>query len=129
MKRHKAATLQELEDALKVTVPIGVPVTAPATKDRRRKFLAGPLDWGEICLVTKLDGSALAVWLLIHLRKRLATDRWISLPNRLLVEMGISRFAKSRALRLLQQEGLIRVAPTERGKTTLVALAREDRAR
>ena len=121
VKRGKPATLQELEAALQVTVLAQV---AP-TRGRQRKFVTGPLDWGEICLAAKAGGAALAMWLLIHLRKRLAADSWISLPNRYVVELGVSRPSKSRALHALAREGLIRIAPSQRGQTTRVALVRD----
>jgi hypothetical protein len=66
----------------------------------------------------------LAVWLLIHLRKRMDPEApWISLPSKDLERMGIDHSGKWRALRALEAEGLIRVQRAV-GKTALVCMAR-----
>jgi hypothetical protein len=121
---RRKASAEELEDAMGV---VGVEPQAPLPRRKGRQFLFGPLDWLELCLVAKLGGAALEVWLLLHLRWRMHKELWVSLPNQKLAEMGVNRSGKQRALARLESEGLIRIAPQVPGKTALVALVREER--
>jgi hypothetical protein len=52
---------------------------------------------------------------------------WVTLPKQRVVELGLNDRTKQWALRVLRDEGLIRLAPTQRGKPALVALVREER--
>jgi len=118
---EKRPTAEELRAAMSARVSPSEPV---AYSRQRRRFLRGPLDWGETCIAARLGGAALAVWLLINYRRQVIIDEpWLSLPNKELKRMGVSQWAKSRALRLLENEGLIRVQRA-RGKTALVRLVR-----
>jgi hypothetical protein len=124
--KGRRASLWEIEEALGHTTPATPPdpVISPL---KGRQFLAGPLDWPELCLVAKLGLAPLAVWLLLHLRRKLKGGPWITLPNPRLIEMGVSKWQKQRALALLESEGLIRIAPYMNGRPTMVALVREVR--
>lgn len=105
---------------------VETPIALEARSPKKRQFLFGPLDWLDLCLVTKLGRAPLAVWLLLHLRWRIRTDGWVTLPNRRLAEMGVDSWAKRRALVALESEGLIRVR--RNGKHSVqVALVREAR--
>jgi hypothetical protein len=89
-----------------------------------RQFLFRRLDWPEICLIAKLGGAALEVWLLIHLRWPIREDGWITLPNERMAEMGVTKWAKHLAIKALEAEGLIGVK-REKGRSIRVALVRE----
>jgi hypothetical protein len=89
-----------------------------------RQFLSARLDWPELCQVCKLGHAALAVWLLIHLRRKLKDGPWITLPNERMREMGISDDQKRRAVAQLRDEGVIRVAPVANGQPFRVMLVR-----
>ncbi len=71
--------------------------------------IQGPFPWAQWCLVGRLPGKALAVWQLIHHRSKTRRQSWVTLPLELLIEVGISRWAKRRALGELERHGLIRI--------------------
>jgi hypothetical protein len=68
---------------------------------------------------------AALVWLLIHHRRKLSAEQWVTLPARDLDRLSVNRFGKMRALKALEALGLIQVL-RERGRTARVRLARED---
>ena len=91
-------------------VEVNEPKTqTPATVKRYKKFIKGPLplDWfivaaGLPCGATQL---ALVLWYLSGLKK----STTVSLPNKPLQEMKIGRNSKRRALKALEDAGLIKV--------------------
>jgi hypothetical protein len=83
--------------------------------------IQGPFPWAQWCIVARLPGKALAVWQLIHHRSRISRQSSITLPHELLVEVGISRWTKNRALELLERHGLIRV-DCRSGRSVRIAL-------
>ena len=88
------------------------------------RFVAGPFSWPQFCAASRLPGKALAVWELVHHRKRVTRRAIVTLPNDMLEEAGIGEDAKARALMLLQQAGLIEVArsPGRSPRITLIEL-------
>jgi hypothetical protein len=121
---ERLPTAEELEAAASPELGF-TPDPALLPRSRRgRQFLHGPLDWGEICQVASVSREALPVWLLIHHRRKLTGELWITLPARELTRLRVDRTAKRRALKVLEAEGLIRAQRT-RGHTTLVMLVRE----
>jgi hypothetical protein len=116
----KRPSIEELRAAMQ---PAALP-PEPSYKRQPRSFLHGPLDWGEICQVRGLGDAVLAVWLLLHYRKRLTGDRWLSLPTKDLERLGISRWTKDRAVKALESEGFIRVQRNP-GCSLLILLVRE----
>ena len=65
------------------------------------------------------------LWLLIHYRKHLTGDRWVTLPAKDLQRLGIDRKAMYLAVRALESEGFIRVQRNP-GRSLLILLVRED---
>jgi hypothetical protein len=119
----RKASWEEIQEAVQATSHVSPP------EDRvrsGRQYLAARLDWPELCQVSKLGHAALALWLLIHLRRKLKGEPWITLPNARMREMGISDDQKRRGMALLRDEGLIRVAAVK-GHPFRVMLVREGR--
>jgi DNA-binding MarR family transcriptional regulator len=77
---------------------------------RRGRFLKGPIPLPEIAAASRLPGKALAVLVAIHHQSDLTGKPSVTLPAKLLAELGISRGAKSRGLKLLEQAGLVTIA-------------------
>ncbi|MCP1974303.1 hypothetical protein [Bradyrhizobium elkanii] len=81
----------------------------PAKPARTHRFLKGPIPWMAVCTAASLPGQALAVFLAIHHRVALTGNPSVTIPKHLLAELGVSRDAKARALRSLQEASLITV--------------------
>jgi hypothetical protein len=80
-----------------------------ARKRRHKSWtVQGPFPWPQFCLVARLEGKVLVVWLLIQHRQRMSKQPWVTLPTELLLEAGVDRKAKYHALDLLESHGLIR---------------------
>jgi len=79
--------------------------------ERRRleRFLAIRIPFAQFQSAARLPGKALAVYLLIHWRRTVTGQSTVTLPTNLLHEFGIDRNAKHRALRDLEEAGLIKV--------------------
>jgi hypothetical protein len=90
-------------------------------KHRRERFLKGPIPFKDIAAASRLPGRALAIFLAVHHQTALTGKPSITLPARLLAELGISRGAKSRGLQLLEKAGLVIVA-RPRGRAARVQL-------
>jgi len=99
-------------------VPVGphvdeleVPSDALLRRGRRRagRFLKGPIPMDQVAVAAKLPGKALALLLAVHHREALTRKRCVTLPKGLLADLGVSRDAKARGLRCLEEAGLVRV--------------------
>ena len=77
---------------------------------RGERFLKGPIPMREIAVAACLPGHALALFLAVHHQTTLTGKPVVTLPSRLLADLGISRGAKSRGLKSLEKSGLIKVA-------------------
>jgi hypothetical protein len=118
-------TVEELEAAIGPDLGF-IPDPALLPRPRRgRQFLHGPLDWGDICQVFSVSREVAAVWMLIHLRRKLTGEPWITLPAKDLARLRVDKSAKSRALKILESEGFILVQ-RGRGCSVQVRLVRED---
>lgn len=73
------------------------------------RFLRGPISLRDIAAAARLSGKALAVFLAVHHRTAITRNAAVTLPKRLLTELGITKDAKARALHALETAGLIRV--------------------
>jgi hypothetical protein len=73
------------------------------------RFLKGPIPMHLIAKAAKLPGQALALYLAVHHQTTLTCKDLVTLPSNLLAELGISRDAKARGLRHLEQASLIRI--------------------
>jgi DNA-binding MarR family transcriptional regulator len=102
---------------------------------RRRKvsrtasFVFGPIAVRDIKIATKLGGSCLAVLLAIFFRSNVTKARSVTLPGRLLDEFGIDTDAKLRALKRLEQAGLISVERRPGHSAIIKLRAKKRRAR
>lgn len=80
----------------------------------RGKFIAGPVDVQWVVQASRLGVKALLVGLALwHLKKLRQADTF-TVSNLMMREWGVQPDAKSRALRALERDGLIRVE--RRGK-------------
>jgi DNA-binding MarR family transcriptional regulator len=76
----------------------------------RERFLKGPIAMREIAAAARLPGQALALFLAIHHQAALTGKAIVTLPAKLLSELGVSRDAKARGLKTLEQAGLVYVS-------------------
>jgi hypothetical protein len=91
------------------------------------KFLRGPIPLAWLSPACKLSGKviaiALAIWFQAGLRNR-SVD--LKLTNQIIGRFHVDRHAKSRALKALENAGLIRVK-RQRGKNPVVDILQQDR--
>ena len=93
---------------------------ASKAKAKKDAFVQVPLWWAEQAAQATRTPQAM-VWLwLLHLAWK-EHSLTFKLPNERLAVLGVSRSAKTRALRNLETAGLIRVAKA-RGKSPTVTL-------
>jgi DNA-binding transcriptional ArsR family regulator len=85
------------------------------------RFLKGPILMREIAVAACLPGQALALFLAIHHRTALTSKPIVTLPAKLLMELGVSRDAKARGLKALEQAGLVYVSRSK-GKAARIEL-------
>jgi hypothetical protein len=88
---------------------------------RLERFLKGPIPLKDIAAAARLPGKALALYLAVHHRTALTGNPSVTLPAALLTDLGISRGAKARGLRALEQAGLITAAQSK-GRTARIQL-------
>src|SRR5450759_3456998 len=86
------------------------------------RFLKGPIPWSWITGAAALPGQALLVGLCVWRLAGATKSHTVAFGNSDLKPLGIDRASKSRALRTLEQAGLIRVArqPGRFPKVTLL---------
>jgi hypothetical protein len=85
------------------------------------RFLKGPIPLTDITVASRLPGRALAVFLAIHYWVALTRNPEVTLPKRLLAELGVTRDGKARALHALEGAGLARVE-RQRGRQPKIKL-------
>lgn len=94
----------------------------PATTGR---FIRGPIPFGWISRAALLPGSALTVGLCLwHLAGLRGTRQQLALSTERLEPLGVSRYAKDRALRSLLAAGLVTVE-RKRGRSPRVSIVCE----
>jgi hypothetical protein len=86
------------------------------------KFLRGPVPWDWLAKAAKLPGKALHVGLALWRLSGATKSDTVRLSNVELDAMGVDRNAKSRALKHLEQAGLVRVsqAPGQAPVVTII---------
>ena len=89
------------------------------------RFLKGPILMRHLAKAANLPGQSLSVYLAVHHRTALTRQQWVTLPKGLLEQLGVSRDAKSRALRELQGASLVRLE-TVKGRSARVSLVDDD---
>lgn len=77
---------------------------------KRARFLRGPIPFDQISAASCLDGKCLAILLAIHHQQALTGSDWVSIPRRVLDDLGVDKDAKSRGLRSLASSGLVEVS-------------------
>ena len=94
----------------------------PPRHKRGEKFLKGPIPWKWLCRAAVLCGKAfqvaIAIWFLAGVHKR----REIKLSGQAVEDLGVSRYACYRGLKLLEKAGLISVqrAPGRKAIVTIL---------
>ncbi len=88
----------------------------------KREFLKGPIQIMELHQAAKLPGRSLALYLAIIHRTNLRSANNIKLTSDYLIDWGIDRSAKRRALNALVGAGLVRVVDRLPGRNDTVAL-------
>ncbi len=76
---------------------------------RGQRFLKGPIPLPDIAAAARLPGKSLALFLAVRHQTDLTSKPTITLPAALLAQLGISRSAKARCLKSLEQAGLVEV--------------------
>jgi len=113
----KQRIFNQLVNEKKMGTASGEPKQRKAVKDplprhdrnKKEKFLMGPIPWNWMVRAAHCPGKALAVGnMLWHLAGLRGGDAKVKLSNhRVLSEMNLSRSSKSRALDALEKAGLI----------------------
>jgi DNA-binding transcriptional ArsR family regulator len=85
------------------------------------RFLKGPIAMREIAVAARLPGQALALFLAIQHQTALTGKPVVTLPAKLLRALGVSRDAKGRGLKALEQAGLVHVSRSK-GKAARIEL-------
>ena len=93
----------------------------PRRSKRSQQFLKGPVPMPWLDRAANLPGKALAVGLAIWRLSGAMKSPTVRLSNTEVKYLGVDRFAKARALRLLQEAGLLAVQQ-KRGQLPLVTL-------
>lgn len=93
----------------------------PFRPRRTWRFLKGPIPWTAVCSAATLPGQVLAVFLAIHHRAAITGNTAVTLPKKLLEELGVSRDAKARALQALERASLVSVERVT-GRTARITL-------
>ena len=100
------------------------PVTTIGATSRARQtapFLRGPVPLRWLQTAATLPGKASAVGVALWYLAGLGRTSTVSVPNKLLTQFGVDRFAKRRALDALAGAGLID-ATHHRGRSPVVRL-------
>lgn len=90
--------------------PVGNRVTKKSASRMDFEFFAGPIDMEWLMAAAKLPGAALNVALAIQHQASLRKEEWVPLSNGDAERFGVKRDAKTRAIVLLEEAGLIEVS-------------------
>lgn len=104
-----------------IEMEIETDVSRQSKVRHKGRFLKGPIPMHLIAKAAKLPGQALALYLAVHHQTSLTGKALVTLPSALLTELGISRDAKARGLRYLQQACLIEIERSS-GRSVRVGL-------
>ena len=104
--------------------PTEMRVEMPSVTERLDKEFFPPLPGRLFTLLAPLPGKALAVYMVLRLRSRLARVQTVSLTSALLDRHGITRRQKDYAVACLEAVDLITVDRTN-GKNPQITLRRE----
>lgn len=93
-----------------------------------RRFLKGPIPWGWLTDAAKLPGHAFHVAIALCFKVGVTRSETVTLTTTLVAELGVDRHAKYRALKALEQAGLVTVV-RQHGKNPLITLRSPKRAK
>lgn len=100
--------------------PRGKSINIPKVQQGDR-FLKGPIPWSWLRIAGHLPGRALHVGIAVWHVCQMQRSATIPISQRLLSEIGVSRFSAYRALRRLESAGLLTVR-RYRGRLAIVTL-------
>jgi hypothetical protein len=117
----------ELDAEMEADFQRTVAATRAAGKRKRgRQHMGAPLAyWALVCRIASTDATV-PIALCIYRRVVVCGTSTITLPQRELTELGISRFAKMRSLARLEKVGLIRTERPGSGRSIQITLLRRD---
>jgi hypothetical protein len=95
-------------------------ITEP-TKMISGPFLKGPISLDWLTRAARLPGRTLEVAIAIRYLSGMQKSPTVKLSNKLMREFGVSRYAKQRAIKAMQDASLIRVSQT-RGRSPIVTI-------
>ena len=104
-----------------VTTPIVKPSKPVANEQIEGKFVMGPIPWSWLVKASQIDSRTVYIVLVIFFYKGVQKQKRFKISNKLLSELGINRQAKSRALKGLEDSGLIKIYP-QKGGSPLVEI-------
>jgi hypothetical protein len=110
----------QFQDEIKET-EVKTGLTQQAKTRRAGRFLKGPIPLPDIAAAARLPGRSLALFLAVHHQIALTGKFAVTVPARLLADLGISRSVKGRCLKLLERAGLITVTRS-RGRAARIEL-------
>lgn len=84
-------------------------VTAQKKPTTNKYFIKGPIPWNWICSAAQCTGKTLQVALAIHFLSGLTRSKTVKLPNKIMLQLGVDRHSKYRAINKLESENLIKV--------------------
>ena len=122
MKHWHHKRLQRIDDLLPEQLS-EQSIQRRVARDRRinHDFLCGPIPLNWLTRAAKLSGKALAVGLALWFRRGLTKTNSVTANQSLMSWFGVSRHAKYRALKSLEQAGLVRLQPRS-GKGPMVLI-------
>jgi DNA-binding MarR family transcriptional regulator len=91
------------------------------------RFLKGPILFREIDKAGQLSGGALWLYLIIRHRLDISKKLETTIPSEAIASHGMDRWVKDRAIRALEDAGLIQVK-RHSGRSTIVSLCRSEQA-
>src|SRR6185437_10269505 len=94
---------------------------APSRRRIKGRFLKGPVNWDWLATAASLPGRALHVAIAISYLNGFAQDGTVRLKPSVVRELGLDRHASYRALKQLEDAGLISVV-RGRGKAAVITI-------
>jgi len=103
-----------------------LPTRDPVRPQRQKRdwFVSGPIPWTWLRGAGALPGQALAIGMCLWFRSGLEKSRTVRLGRKWPAEMGVQRDAARRALRQLEDAGLVTVE-RKRGIAPLVTIIKD----
>ena len=100
---------------------VGPKNSGPPRHGPGERFLKGPIPWNWLQKASMLPGKSLHVGMALWQRSGIQKSRTVKLSNVAMEDVGVDRFAKRRALKALEEAGLISVERGQ-GRSPIVTL-------